>query len=237
MSVLRSLFAWLLLGVLLSAMTLVLVALRIVVGDRHRRSAFGRSVIEGFVALYVRLSPLYRLRLCGLDHLPVGAVVLVANHESGIDAPCLMSLRRGARFIVASWLFRAPVIGFVMRAGDHIRVSSARPEDRRSTSPVDRATAALARGESVAVFPEGDYSEGTMKTFRTGAFVAARRSGAPVVPVRITGAGAAWRPGSWIVQGVNEITVEVLPPLAAEVVEELAPDALAQRVREQIAAA
>ena len=208
-SVLRSLSAWLLLALIFLAMTGALLAVRIGIRSHDRRSRIARACTEQFVSLYLRLSPLYRVNFHGLHHLPAGPCVVVANHESGIDGPCLMHLGTCARFLAANWMFRAPILGFVMRICDHVPVS------RREQSPsaLEAATEALRSGETVAVFPEGEYAAGALKAFHRGAFVAAREAEVPIVPVRITGSGRAWRPGTWIVNGVNALDVELLAPI------------------------
>ena len=227
-SVLRSVFAWLLLAVIVLVMLALLALARIV----PHRGAVRRFLSEEAAGLYARLSPLYRIRIEGREHLPsAGPYVVVANHESGLDFVCLMMLRIRARFVAASWLFRAPLFGWVMRACEHISVG------RRDAGEgaLAGAEAALGAGTNVAIFPEGAYSPGDLHDFRSGAFVVAQRAGVPIVPVRLRGTGAAWRPGTWIVEGRNAIHVCVLPRIAGDEVRSSTPDALAARVRAALA--
>jgi 1-acyl-sn-glycerol-3-phosphate acyltransferase len=74
-----------------------------------------------------------------------------------------------------------------------------------------------------------------MREFQAGAFVLARRAGVPVVPVRIHGAGRAWRPGTLVVSGSHEIRIRVLDPVSAQEVAAAEVDGLCRRVRETIA--
>ena len=150
----------------------------------------------------------------------------------GFDFVCLMMLRIRARFVAAAWLFRTPVFGWVMRSCEHISVGKREPGERA----LERAEAALGQSTNVAIFPGGAYSVGDVQAFRRGAFVAAQRAGVPIVPVRLRGTGAAWRPGTWIVEGCNDITVQVLPPVSAAELAALSPEALADRLRERLAA-
>lgn len=233
LSVIRSVFAWLLLAFILFVMVALLGLLRIIPLGAARRGALCRRVAEGAAGLYVRLSPLYRIRVSGREHLPKGVpTVVVANHESGLDAACLMMLRPAARFVAASWLFRAPLFGWVMRSCEHISVGKREPGERA----LEKAEAALRAGVNVAIFPEGAYSLGDLHAFRLGAFVAAQRAAVPILPVRLRGTGAAWRPGTWIVDGCNDIEVEVLPPIAASEVAAMGVEDLASHLRERLAA-
>ena len=54
----------------------------------------------------------------------------------------------------------------------------------------------LRAGEVIALFPEGDlYVDGRLREFGRGLGFFALRSGAPVLPVGITGADGVWRDG------------------------------------------
>ncbi len=224
--------AWALLAVIVVVMFALLVVLRILVWNAARRERAGRVLAEAATSLYARLSPLYRIRITGREKLPAaGPYVLVANHESGLDAVCLMMLRPRARFVAASWLFRTPVFGWVMRACGHVSVGRREPSERA----LERTVAALQAGDNVAIFPEGAYSLGDMHAFRRGAFVAAQQAAAPLVLVRLHGTGAAWRPGTWIVEGRNDIRIEVLGVVSAEEAAASPPEALAERVRDRLA--
>lgn len=229
---LRSIAAWALLCVIMLFVVLALLVLRIARPAVRARAS--RILVERAASLYLRSSPLYRISVSGRDRLPrSGAYVLVANHESGLDGACLMLLEPRARFLAASWLFRAPVIGFVMRSCAHI------PVGRRTApgGPVEAACEALSAGTNVAVFPEGEYGEGEVGVLRRGAFVAARQAGVPIVPVRLRGSGAAWRPGTLLVQGRNDVRIEVLEPMSAETVRSFEQEALVAHVRDVLAEA
>jgi 1-acyl-sn-glycerol-3-phosphate acyltransferase len=145
------------------------------------------------------LSP---LTVEGADLLPAaGPLLLAANHGSHLDAPAVLAALPAAlrdRALVAA------AADYFYR--DRLRAAAsdlagAYPFPRRGGPAelrlaVDRTAALLAAGWIVLLFPEGTRSrDGRLAPFRPGVVCLARRTGAPVVPVAVTGAGAAWPPG------------------------------------------
>ena len=87
-----------------------------------------------------------------------GNVLIVANHISWLDIFVLNSLQP-ARFIAKADLRRLPVAGRLIANVGTLFIER---ERRRDTHTVNRHTVeALARGDVVAVFPEGTTSDGT----------------------------------------------------------------------------
>lgn len=121
-----------------------------------------------------------------------GPLILAANHISPID-PIVLTAATGVRRIrprimATGGLFRAPVVGSVMRAAGHIRV------DRRTANvgaALGTAAAAVEQGSVVLVYPEGRISLDPglwPERGKTGAARLALTTGAVVVPVAQWGA-------------------------------------------------
>jgi 1-acyl-sn-glycerol-3-phosphate acyltransferase len=111
----------------------------------------------------------------GLGHL------VVANHRSTADI--LVLLRAfGGRMVSRADLANWPLIGVAARTAGTVFVDRA---DAASGARTVRAIGRrLAERSTVIVFPEGTTFQGDdVRPFHAGAFVAALRSGADVVPV------------------------------------------------------
>jgi 1-acyl-sn-glycerol-3-phosphate acyltransferase len=94
----------------------------------------------------------------GHDRGLPGNVLIVANHISWLDIFVLNALQP-ARFIAKADLRRWPVVG---RLISNVGTLFIERERRRDTHTVNRHTVeALARGDLVAVFPEGTTGDGT----------------------------------------------------------------------------
>lgn len=107
--------------------------------------------------------------------------MFVMNHRSGLDIPLTLAFVEAtilSRSDLAGW----PVIGVAARRVGTLFVDRA---DRRSGAAVINAMAsALERGQGVMVYPEGTTFAGDeVRPFRVGAFKAAERAGAEVVPI------------------------------------------------------
>ncbi len=234
-SVLRSLYAWLLLSALMLPLFAVATVYRRLTARSDPRRDRLRVFAAAWISLYGRFTPLYDFRIEGRERLPRGApYVLVANHESGLDALILLMLRTPARFLAEDWMFRIPLARGLFEACRHIPL---RVGDRESgRRALATAAEALGAGTPVAMFPEGQLNPAGLGEFRPGAFVLARRAGVPIVPVCIEGAGRAWQPGRFVVQGRHAIRITVLEPVPAQEVARTEPDALRARVRDRLAA-
>ena len=133
---------------------------------------------------------LYRLRARGREHLPDGAYVLAANHNSNFDPwPLGLPLfpQRYLRFMAKSELFWTPFKQFAFAAG-------AFPVRRgeHDTAALETATQLCREGHIVVMFPEGTRrKKGMRKKYEarahTGAARIALEAGVPLVPAGIVG--------------------------------------------------
>jgi 1-acyl-sn-glycerol-3-phosphate acyltransferase len=141
-----------------------------------------------FVAPAV-IAPVCRLRVSGEvpARLREGPLILAVNHVSPVDPLVMTAACRRVgltpRFMATGGVFRAPVVGAVMRRCGHIRV------DRRAATvaqALPAAAAALAANAAVLVYPEGRIGLDPWmwpERGKTGVARLAALSGAPVVPV------------------------------------------------------
>src|SRR5581483_8485098 len=116
-----------------------------------RRSGTAYRVVRRLARLLVRL--LYRLQVEGAERLPPrGSLIVVANHESVLDAVVLgAALGRELRFLTKAELWRIPLLGRVLDALGGIAVERGRGD----LAALARARDALEAGEAVALFPQG----------------------------------------------------------------------------------
>jgi 1-acyl-sn-glycerol-3-phosphate acyltransferase len=154
-----------------------------------------------------------RFRVRGLERLPTEACVVVANHSSYIDGVVLQgALPPRFAFVIKKEMVRVPLAGFLLR-----RLGSEFVDRyNRHQGGVDarRVLKTALAGESLAVFPEGTFTAAVgVHRFHVGAFVAAARSGLPVVPAAIFGARAVLPCDAWLPRR-GAIEVEILAPLA-----------------------
>ena len=96
----------------------------------------------------------------------------------------------------------------------------------------------LGRGVSVAIFPEGTRSaDGTIRRFKSGAFQLAREAGVELLPVVLDGTRTIVRPGSFLWNWRNRLTLRILDPVSVEEVRSTDPHELSERTRERMIAA
>ena len=129
-----------------------------------------------------------RLRIVGKPPV-AGPVLLVANHISWLDIP-VMHAARHCRFVSKSDVQGWPLIGTLATAAGTLYIE--RTSRRDALRMVRHMQEALARGEVLAVFPEGTTSDGrTLLPFHANLIEAAVAADAPVVPVGLRFTDAA----------------------------------------------
>ena len=129
-----------------------------------------------------------RIEIIGSENFPTDrGYIVVANHSTEID-PVTVALpifNNGVfpRFLAKDSLFRAPVLGYIMRKMAHIPVIRGSVDARKALITARKVVEA---GGAVVIYPEGTTTgdpEGWPMQARTGAARLALATGAPVVPV------------------------------------------------------
>jgi 1-acyl-sn-glycerol-3-phosphate acyltransferase len=139
-----------------------------------------------------------RLEVIGLERVPAGlACIFMANHVSNLDPPVLLPLVPGrtAVFLKRS-LMKIPVLGFGMRLAEFVPVDRGGSLEGAVES-TRMAKSLLERGISITTFVEGTRSrDGKLQAFKKGPFYLGEESGAPCVPISISGTESMMRKGS-----------------------------------------
>jgi len=161
-------------------------------GEGRRRAATRRGA-RLFLAL-AALRPAVR----GLENLPAEPCIVAANHASYLDGVVLTAvLPPRFAFVIKREVASVPLVHFFLRRIGAQFVE--RFDTRRGASDARRLLALAQSRQSLAFFPEGTFRvEPGLRRFQNGAFAAAVRGDAPIVPVVIRGTRGALPADGWL---------------------------------------
>jgi 1-acyl-sn-glycerol-3-phosphate acyltransferase len=173
---------------------------------------FGRAVLAPFARL------LFRPRILGRSNVPKrGPVLIASNHLSFADSIVITLVApRSVSFLAKSDYFTGPGLrGWFSRA--FFTGVGAIPVLRGAGAAAQEALndglEVLQRGDAFSIYPEGTRSlDGRLYRGRTGVAWLALTSGAPVVPVALTGTQDLQPVGSSVPR-LAKVTVEFGAPL------------------------
>ncbi len=172
--------------------------------------------------LFTRMlvASLYRVRIKGLENVPPGGALIVANHVSWADGILLgLACPRHPRMIAYAQYFENRWLGWFGRLGRIIPLGVTR---KSMVESIRTAREALQQGELVCIFPEGGITRsGKMEEFRPGFLTILKGTGTPVVPAHLGGLWGSifsyeggkffWK---WPRHWRYPVTIEFGPPIA-----------------------
>jgi 1-acyl-sn-glycerol-3-phosphate acyltransferase len=181
---------------------------------------------------YQSLIPFWKLTLEGREKIPWNRpVVLVSNHRSLIDILALYKLRRPFKWTSKSENFRLPFIGMVLSLTNSVRIK--RESMRSGMQFLSQAEKEIKKGSSVLLFPEGTRSKTTtMRPFKEGAFLLAKKTGCGIIPIVHTGSENTFDKGSWVLKGKAPIHIMVMDEIPPETIQGLEVKEIMAMVRE-----
>jgi len=174
--------------------------------DDERARWFGRRVVQ---LLDVDLVAV------GQDRIPPrGAYVYMSNHQSHLDIPILFATLPSPtiRMLGKRELFEIPIWGRALRAAEFVEVD--RANHTRAVEAIERAKALVRDGVSIYIAPEGTRSkDGSIGRLKKGGFHLAMSTGAPIVPVAITGTRLLMPPGALQMRSGQRVRVCIGDPI------------------------
>jgi 1-acyl-sn-glycerol-3-phosphate acyltransferase len=146
----------------------------------------GYHLTKLLARIFLRLRVVHRERM--INH---GPVILASNHQSFLDPPLVGSVsERGVYFLARKTLLNGWFFGWILPKLNVIPVDSETGRDRTALKALIRI---LRAGQGTVVFPEGQRTlDGELQPAQPGLGLVIAKTLAPVVPMRIFGAFAAW---------------------------------------------
>lgn len=184
-SVIRTIFTMLVLGVLTIVFAAILI-LAALVGVPNRRGSLYDILPRAWARATLWASGV-RVRVHGIEKLePQGTYIFICNHVSLFDILALVARLPRNNFVAKAELFKIPVFGSGIRVLGTVPIE--RENQKAAFGAYDVAAARIRDGSSVVVFPEGTRgTEYAIRRFKKGPFVLAIKAGAPIVPVVVYG--------------------------------------------------
>ncbi|MBR6828263.1 MAG: glycosyltransferase [Prevotella sp.] len=129
--------------------------------------------------------------------------VVISNHQSHIDLACQLIFTPNIVFLTNDWVWKNPLYGLLIRHAEFYPIS----EGIEQLLPKLRDL--VARGYSIAVYPEGTRSKDCrIGRFHRGAFHIAEQLELDITPMYLYGAGRILRKGTYYLRK-GPIYVEV----------------------------
>ena len=131
--------------------------------------------------IYIR-----RFEVVGREHVPLeGPLILASNHANNVDAPVIsLGVPRYPMFMAKQEMITWPILG------PAFRIFGAFPVRRSGAdlSAIRAASEMVNEGKMLVMFPEGTRSRtGGLTKGHPGTALIALRTGAPILPVAVTG--------------------------------------------------
>ncbi|WP_404438930.1 1-acyl-sn-glycerol-3-phosphate acyltransferase [Microbacterium aerolatum] len=190
-------------------------------GATPRRAGFTYALGRAVIGPLARL--IYRPRVEGRDLVPTdGPVIFASNHLSFIDSIAIpVAAPRPVHFLAKSSYFEGTGLGGAAKRSFFEAIGAIpvrRGAGQAALDALDQQRQLLEEGLTVALYPEGTRStDGRLYKGRTGVAFLALQTGAPVVPVGLTGTDKVMPKGAKLPSMKERITVRFGAPIDVSV--------------------
>lgn len=152
-----------------------------------------------------------RLEVRGREHIPKGAALIAAKHQSLFETFALLALLDDPAIVLKRELMHIPLFGWFARKFEMIAVDrGARATALRRL--IAKTRQAIAEGRQVLIFPEGTRrAPGAPPAYKPGAVALYMNLGVPCVPVALN-SGLFW-PRRKFMRYPGTIIFEFLPAI------------------------
>ena len=150
----------------------------------------------------------------GFEFKPERPYIIMSNHLSLYDIPLIFATFPGAsvRMIAKKELFRIPVFGWGIKAGECISIDRMHP--RQAYRDLIIAKQKMLSGIRIWIAPEGGRSRtGKMGAFKKGGFKLAMDAQAIIVPVAIVGSNKILPPDTFDFSVDETVEMHICKPI------------------------
>ncbi len=159
-----------------------------------------------------------KLEVCGQEHVPQAACLVMSNHQSYYDIPVLYAALPSAvrlRMVAKQELFYVPLWGRAMRVSGFIPI--VRTNLQRAIASLNYAKAQMAQGTYIWLAPEGTRSRtGQLLPLKKGGFILAHETETSILPVCIEGSAEVMPPSGWRLYCDKSVRVTFFAPIATK---------------------
>lgn len=174
-----------------------------------------------------------KVSISGIENIPKNqSVILASNHQGATDILLVLAfIPINFRFAIKKELFKIPIFGWYLKRSGYFSI------DRKLVLSAYRTVETIIEfikaGESILIFPEGTRSKtGELGKFKRGSLLAALKSGAPIIPIAISGSYNILPRKTWI---INPCPVKLTIGKPIHIKSEADYDSKVEEVRETIA--
>ncbi len=148
----------------------------------------------------------------GREHLPEGAFILAAKHQSWGDGFLVYPEVDNLAFVTGDHLEKLPLVGGILRKLGAIVIDTCGGGDRKAASLTDGMARVADEGRRVLIYPEGHLAPVDHHyRYKAGVWHMQKAMGVPVVPVA-TNLGLFWgqqafgkQPGTAVIEFLDPI--------------------------------
>ena len=184
--------------------------------------------------MIIRICPAWKVEVRGREFVDKAQnYVITSNHQSMLDIPLMANIPLNFRWVAKKEVYKMPIFGWVLWLRNDIGIERGGLSSTKKLLKKSREFLKL--GLSIAIFPEGTRSRtGKINAFKEGAFIIAKSSETPILPVVID--------GTWIVSNhlgfglkmPTRLRLTILEPIPASEVKKLSLKELSELTRNRI---
>jgi 1-acyl-sn-glycerol-3-phosphate acyltransferase len=174
-----------------------------------------------------------KVEVRGLENLPEGNCVFIANHQGDMDIPVILAnIDKSMGFIAKKEILKIKILSYWMKQIKCIFID--RENIRESVKVINEGIEVVKNGHSMVIFPEGTRSKGpVVGEFKKGSMKLGLKSGVPIVPIAIDGTYKAREANHNKLTRAN-VTLTILKPINPNELSKEEYNGLSEKIREDI---
>lgn len=171
--------------------------------------------LKGLAGSMLMINPGWKFIIKGADAEKVSKpTIVIANHQSFLDLPLFYMLPWSMKWVAKKSLFKIPILGWIIFMTRQIAIER---YSLKSVKKLDYLVQPIQNGIPGMIFPEGTRTEdGNLKSFKSGAFLMAKRYNFNLLPIVHNGGYEAMPAGSWKIRPRQTFRISVLDPIKPE---------------------